>query len=366
MKGGAVFIFLFLILLYSVSAFDGKSFCRQYDSEDEISEKYDGYCELYVGDVIVFSGLSVSIEYINDDQVSFNVNGERSILLSEGENYYFENVVDDDVLFSIDSIFHSDNENYVSGVSFNYNNEKIVPRSFCMGVICTLYEDDEILIDIHDVRLSDLCVDDENCDIDAKVDGEHYSVEKVKEGDSVRVGNLTWGIMELDINKRFLKFNHSYRINESFCSDSDNGKDYFLFGNISGYYSTENYTYGEGRVKPYHMKDYCMEFSPDLIEFYCDDDNYISAELVSCEKCIDSACVNFTEKEIEERIRLENMGKANFDDIVICEEGCIRNDSCYSVGYNLSGDLCTESGWSIKKDFEIRSSFWKRIFGWLF
>jgi hypothetical protein len=298
-----------------------ESFCKSYDEDDEFYEEYDGYCEVFFGDVVVFSGLSVGIEYVSKKGSSISVNGERSYLLSEGDFQYFDNLVDEKVKIFLDGILFSENGKYRDGVIFKYDNEKVIPRSFCTGVVCTLYKNDNILIDIHDIRLEEFCFNDEDCDFEVKVNGEYYEVEGSAEGDIIRVENLTWGIMKLDTYRGFMKFNHSYRIDDNFCFDSDSGMNYSSFGNVSGFYSTENYTYGEGPVAPYVVTDYCYEFEPYLIEFYCGEDNFIDAEVVVCDSCVDGACVmgNRTVRQSENQTteNLSDVDYKNFNEEVV-------------------------------------------------
>ena len=64
------------------------------------------------------------------------------------------------------------------------------------------------------------------------------------------------------------------------CKDSDNGKDYFTQGIVSGYYGNQYYQYQE----------YCYD-SNNLVEYSCDGSNP-TKDLVSCPNgCQDGACL---------------------------------------------------------------------------
>jgi hypothetical protein len=275
---------------YENLSFDKVSFCENYGEDSEFYDDYDGYCEVYVRDAIAFFGLSISLEYIYENKVIFNVDGQDLKMMSDGDSFIVESMNGEEFFIFIDGVYFSNRNHFRDYIGFKYRRNFEVPRSFCTGIVCTLYEDDDLLIDIYDIGLEGFCSDKYDCDIEIKFDGEYYEREGVEEGDFIGLDNITLGIMDIDVIRGFVEFNHSYRINDSFCIDSDFGENYSVFGNVTGFFYGENYTYGKNPVKPYVMVDYCHKLNPYLIEFYCSSEDYIDAMVVRCDNCVNGRC----------------------------------------------------------------------------
>lgn len=358
-----LFLFFIVFCLSFVSSLDGKSFCLEFDYDDDLYDVYDGRCDLYYGEHLFFSGVNVGVEYLFEDSVKLNMNGESFRLLMEGDVITVDILDSKDVILEVYSIWDSKNS---SGVSFYYDFDYEGLRdSFCHDDYCILYLGDRLYFGDVDVKFLNITDVGKNCyDLIFSVNSETVEEEDVCLNDAVNMDGVVFNFSSFSDSKGKITFYHNYEWNNYSCLDSD-GYDIYLKGNVSGLYGDENYSYGKDDFEIYYFSDYCYSLKPVLVEFYCNS-GYIKSEIIICDKCENGACVNFTEEERMEIERIENLGKLDFSSIEVCYEGCLLNDSCYSYGYNLSGSICSREGWIFSELEAVKVSFFRKIWNWLF
>lgn len=359
MKGGILFL---LILIFSISlviANENKSSCVEFE---EITEDgYVGKCDLYLNEHIYFSGVNAGIEYIYEDSVKLIINGESFRSFANGDEFILSVSESKNVNVKIHEIWYSEK---VSGVTFYYNiSDENLLDSFCYNNNCVFYVNDKLYFGDEEVDFFSIEDSNKSCyDLSFRINREMEDLEDVCVNDTVNVGSFDFKFLRMSDSKEMVFFEHNFEWNNNSCEESD-FDGFYEKGSILGFYEKDNFTYGARDLSPYYFEDYCYSLKPVLVEFYCNS-GYIESKIVNCDKCIDGTCVNFTEEEYLEIERLENLGKKDFSSIVICESGCLLNESCYSYGYNLSGEICSKDGWvSFEEDVE-KVSFFRRFFGW--
>lgn len=358
---GVFIVGVLILFTFSVSAFEGDSFCLEFSEDDDLYEEYFGKCSLYYGENIYFSGLNMGIEYINEKSVRFIANGDSSNLLFL-DDVFVENLREDkEIILEVYEIWDSKNN---SGISFYYNFAEKEYDSFCYNETCVLNVDDSVFLGGDEISFLDFEDVGKGCfDLEFEFNRDIFDYEDVCVNDSVEVGEFELVFKNIDDDGVIL-FSHDFDWMNSSCEDSD-GINFYSKGNVLGFYEDENYTYGIGEVEPYYFEDYCYFLEPVLVEFYCEN-GYVESMIVECDKCKNGECVNFTESEITEMKRLENLGKANFSSVEVCSEGCLFEGGCYSDGYNLSDRYCSETGWVLVENEKVEKSFFGKLWEWLF
>ncbi|MDA3836575.1 MAG: hypothetical protein PF542_03045 [Nanoarchaeota archaeon] len=340
------------VLDNSMNNSNKSSFCGKFEESSELYDDYDGFCELVEGETIYFSGMNIAIEFIGENKVILNVNGKRENSLSEEEGFSSKNSNGYEFFLIVEEILFS-SKIELSSIKFDYQLLKEEYRSFCEGLYCTLYLDDTIFINEHKLKFDKFCVDDSNCDVEFVLDKEMYEVNNIKEGFSNKIANLTFNLKEIDINDGYIYFSHNYRINDSFCNDSDGGLNYSLAGYIRGFFENENYTYGSGPIVPYVMNDSCFIYDDILVEYYCGKDDFVESILYTCPfGCEEGACME------------GDVDVVNLSTEVMDENETGKNVSIESVSYvevvNNNSDIDSSSIYKKKKE----KSFFGRIFSW--
>ena len=190
--------------------------------------------------------------------------------------------------------------------------------------------------------------------------------------------------------------------NDQFCSDSDGGRDYYTYGETTGY------TPGVGGI--YTSKDMCLQDgvnNADLQETWCEN-SMVKVERFNCPNgCLNGACIegisNVTivvptnnsiganESNLSIIVTPDNQSKPvdiplqnNSEVSYICN-GCESGSKCYPYGFRINGNFCSdkdnkfitqlESDDSCQNSFEcgsnlcvnnqcVSGSLWQKILDW--
>lgn len=351
-----------------------KSSCLNYSENSDFYEDYDGHCNLYFGEHLFLPGINIGIEYAIGDSVKLNINSELVRKVSSDYEYSVKLPNRGKMVLYFYDVFVSEKNDSNSGVEFRYNISSDFEESFCLGDECKIYLNDELNIFDYELSLDSIVKVNGSggaYDLNFNLNHELIELDEVFEGDNLSIGDFRVYLNDVSLSKNYVLFNHYEDWYNFSCIDSD-GLDYYSRGFIEGIYSNEDYYYGENDLEYYSFFDYCYSGyydNPFLVEFYCSDEGFVESGIVSCDKCIDGACVDFNEEELKEIEVAAAFGKANFSEVEVCLGGCLINESCYSDGFILDGLRC-EGGMFVENELvetdDERSFFLVRFFRWLF